>query len=123
MSVSEPARHHLYEAARTGDWDDQPAEALMSLLPPVGWADVATKQDLRALEDSLRGEIAELRGEMLGLGGELRGEIGNLRPEMHHEIGLVRTDIAQQTRTILLSLVGFLIGGADVAIGTAQVVS
>jgi hypothetical protein len=116
MSASEPARHHLYEAARTGRWDDEAAEALMSLLPPVGWADVATKQDLRALEDSLRGDIAELRGET-------RGAIGDLRAEMHHEIGLVRSEIAQQTRTILLSLVGFLIGGAGVAIGTAQLIS
>jgi hypothetical protein len=145
MSVSEPARHHLYEAARTGHWDDDAAEALMSLLPPVGWADVATKQDLRALEDSLRGEIAELRGEVRGtlrgeiggLRGELcgeigglrgeigglHGEIGELRAEMHREIGLVRSDLAHQTRTMLFSLVGLLIAGAGVARGTAQLVS
>ena len=115
MSVSEPARHHLYEAARTGRWDDNAAEALMSLLPPVGWADVATKHDLRALEDSLRGEIAQLRGE-------LHGEVGGLRAELHREIGLVRSDLAHQTRTMLLSLVGLLIAGAGVAIGSAQLV-
>ena len=32
-----------------------------------GWADVATKQDLRILETSLRADIAELRGEMRAL--------------------------------------------------------
>jgi hypothetical protein len=34
----------------------------MELLPPVGWADVATKQDLRALEQRLeRLEHLEVR--------------------------------------------------------------
>jgi hypothetical protein len=32
----------------------------MGLLPPVGWADVARQSDLTAI----RGEIAELRGEI-----------------------------------------------------------
>jgi hypothetical protein len=123
MSVSEPARHHLYEAARTGDWDDGAAEALMSLLPPVGWADVATKQDLRALEDSLRGELRGEIGETRAEIGRLRGELGGLRAELHREIGLVRSDLAHQTRTMLLSLIGLLIAGAGVAIGTAQLVS
>jgi hypothetical protein len=30
---------------------------MMSLLPPVGWADVATKKDLEALEARLMGQI------------------------------------------------------------------
>ena len=37
------------------------ADTLMSLLPPVGWADVATKQDLAHLEIRIKGELhAEL---------------------------------------------------------------
>jgi hypothetical protein len=112
MSVSEPARHHLYEAARTGDWDDQAAEALMSLLPPVGWADVATKSDLTALENSLR---AELHREI----GLLHRELGLVRGE----IGSVRGDLGHQTRTLLLSMAGLLVAGAGVALGTAALVT
>lgn len=72
---------------------------------PVGWADVATKQDLRALEAALRGEIAVLRGEL------------------HHELGLVRSDMAHQTRTFVLSVAGLMVAGAGVALATAQLVS
>jgi hypothetical protein len=86
MAISEPDRHHLYEAARRGAWDERAAGTLMSLLPPVGWADVATKQDLEALRRSLRGDITELRGE-------LHREIGGLRSELHHEIGQLRSEI------------------------------
>lgn len=31
----------------------EPADSLMALLPPVGWADVATKHDLAELERRL----------------------------------------------------------------------
>lgn len=48
MAISEESRHHLYQRpeAVLG-----PAEAavLMEHLPPVGWADVATKRDLDVL--------------------------------------------------------------------------
>ena len=51
----------------------------MSYLPPVGWADVATKQDLDALRVATKQDLkllsAELRGEMTTLAAELRGEM------------------------------------------------
>jgi hypothetical protein len=52
MSVDERSRLQLAEAAKRVFGADE-GITLMELLPPVGWADVATKQDLRALEDRM----------------------------------------------------------------------
>jgi hypothetical protein len=49
MTVDERNRLQLAEAAKRSLGDDE-GITLMELLPPVGWADVATKQDLAALE-------------------------------------------------------------------------
>jgi hypothetical protein len=37
---------------------DERALTLMEYLPPVGWADVATKRDLDHLEDRLRDHVS-----------------------------------------------------------------
>ncbi|MBI2711023.1 MAG: hypothetical protein HYX34_15240 [Actinobacteria bacterium] len=49
MTVDERARHELYLAFEELLGAER-ADHLMELLPPVGWADVATKADLHALE-------------------------------------------------------------------------
>jgi hypothetical protein len=63
MAADEQRRLRLYEAVRQAP-GDQEAATLMEYLPPVGWADIATRRDLDALGAELRGEIAGLRVEM-----------------------------------------------------------
>ena len=60
---TEAGRHRLYEKIKE-QWGQENADELMSYLPPVGWADVATKQDLRLLSAELRLEFEGLRAEM-----------------------------------------------------------
>ena len=68
MSISERDRHDLYLAVEGLIGTDQ-ADTMMSLLPPVGWADVATKHDLAALEDrlELRFDAVDLRFDAIDL--------------------------------------------------------
>lgn len=89
MSLTEESRYELYQGLRESLGSER-ASTLMDLLPPVGWADVATKRDLDQLGDSLRGDMAtlgtELRGEITTLGAELRGEITTLETALRGEI-------------------------------------
>jgi hypothetical protein len=52
VSVDERSRHELYLSMEELIGSER-AGTLMSMLPPVGWADVATKHDLRELEERL----------------------------------------------------------------------
>ena len=49
MAITEQARHHLYLRLEELIGPEE-AAVLMEHLPPVGWADVATKRDLDYLE-------------------------------------------------------------------------
>lgn len=77
QTITERGRRLLYEQAEAS-WGKEVADTLMALLPPVGWAEVATKADLAALEKSVKGEIAGLRGEIAGLRGEMKSEIASM---------------------------------------------
>ena len=50
MTIDERQRHELYSRQRVeASIGANAADTLMAMLPPVGWADVATKPDLDAL--------------------------------------------------------------------------
>jgi hypothetical protein len=52
LAIDETRRYELHEAARR-TLGERPGDPLMEMLPPVGWADVATKHDLAELEGRL----------------------------------------------------------------------
>lgn len=63
MAVSESDRHELYAKLEEVIGKEY-AETIMSLLPPVGWADVATKHDLRQLEERFETKLEAMESRI-----------------------------------------------------------
>ncbi len=120
MTISDQSRHQLHQRLDEVLGVDE-AATLMEHLPPVGWADVATKRDLDHLGDRLRVEISGLRGEMHKEIGGLRAEMHKEIGEVHKEIGSLRGEMASKAQTLFLSLVGLQVTAAGLAVGLAKV--
>jgi hypothetical protein len=59
MAVDERARKRLHDALERALGSEE-AATMMSLVPPVGWADVATKRDLDHLETRIKADMERL---------------------------------------------------------------
>ncbi len=75
MSVSEYQRHQLFQWFEEAMGPERSA-ALMGLLPPVGWGDIATGTELR-------GEVAQIRGEMARFEGRMEHSFARLRLHLY----------------------------------------
>ncbi len=94
MSITEASRFQLRTAIGQ-ILSEEAADTLMELLPPVGWADVATKTDLQHLRD-------ELKGDMLNL--QLTIEV-NVRKLIHEQTKwLITTMIAMNAVTVAVAV-------------------
>jgi len=96
---------------------EEAADTLMELLPPVGWADVATKTDLQHLRDELKGDIQNLRvatkTDLQHLRDELKGDIRNLRDELKGDMHALQLTIEatlekrlhEQTKWLIMTMI------------------
>ena len=81
---------------------EEAADTLMELLPPVGWADVATKTDIQHLRDEMQHLRDELKGDMLNL--QLTIEVG-VRKLIHEQTKwLITTMIAMNAVTVAVAV-------------------
>lgn len=101
MALDERARHELFLRLEQA-LGPESAETLMELLPPVGWADVATKRDLDALRHQL---LADLRGELLAQSNAVNGRIDAVNGQL---------------RTLIVANLGAVVSVAALAFGVAK---
>ncbi len=110
MAITEESRHRLYQRLEEVLGVDQ-AAVLMEHLPPVGWADVATKRDLDAAtaltsKDLQTYAVATRHDVEMAVAG-LRLEIGALAESTRSEFVAVRSEIgalAESTRSEFVSV-------------------
>lgn len=121
MVIDERTRHGLFEQLITVLGEER-AVTLMEHLPPVGWADVATKQDLDALkgdlEERLRAEMALMRYEMAAMRHEL---IGLFRAELAQTVTAQTQALAAQTKTLMFMVLGALTAMAGLVFAAARI--
>ena len=112
MALDERARHERFLRLEQA-LGPESAETLMELLPPVGWADVATKRDLDGLEGrmSLRFDLVDQRFEAWE---------NKLLAAFRAELLAQSNVIGAQTRTLLMANVGTVLSLAALAFGIAK---
>jgi hypothetical protein len=116
MALDERARHELFLRLEEV-LGPKPAETLMELMPPVGWADVATKRDLDALEQriDLRFEAMDHKFEAMD------HKLEALKHELLATIrGELLTTVTAQTRTVVVANLGAVLSVAALAFGAAR---
>ena len=105
MSITEASRFQLRTAIGQ-ILSEEAADTLMELLPPVGWADVATKTDLQHLRDELKSDINSLRvatkTDIQHLREELKADMRAL--QLTIEITIEKR-IHEQTRWLITTMI------------------
>lgn len=127
MTISDQTRHRLHQRLDEVLGPDD-AATLMEHLPPVGWADVATRRDLDHMAMQLRSEMgtgfdgvrSEVAIGLVGLRAEFRNEIGSLRTELHKELGALRGDMARQLPTLFVGLVALQVSAAALGLAVSR---
>jgi hypothetical protein len=131
MGIDERARHDLYLGLEELMGQER-ADALMGPLPPVGWADVATKHDLDVRFEGLQERI-DLRFGGIDLRFEGMEERMNLRFEGMEERTSVRfealaqsfradlhSELRSQMRTVVWGLVTALLTMTSLCLGAIE---
>ena len=138
MAIGERDRHRLYDRLEEVLGQEE-ATILMAHLPPVGWADVATKRDLDALAEANRLEHEALantfRLEHQSLAQTFRSEHQALEHRLdaivatnrlEHEAleqrmaAAWRADLLQQTRTMIIALSTAVLSVGGLAFAAAR---
>ena len=97
MAITEETRHRMYQKLEELMGSEE-ATVLMEHLPPVGWADVATKRDLEHLHLQLKLELRELHGAV--------------RDEMHQLERRVLARLHASQLAVIVAVVGAVLGSA-----------
>jgi hypothetical protein len=116
MAITEGRRKRLYDKFEEVLGADN-AEVMMELLPPVGWADVATNRELDQLRVAIEARFETSEHRMLA---ELYRESAGLRAEMAAGDAALRAEMAAGDAALRDEMTGGVAGlRAEIAAGDA----
>ena len=129
MSITEASRFQLRTAIGQ-ILSEEAADTLMELLPPVGWADVATKTDLHYLNGAIQNLRNELKSDIDSLRNELKSDIQSLRNELKGDmLNLqltievnVRKLIHEQTKWLITTMIAMNAVTVAVAVALSKLI-
>lgn len=116
MVLDERARHELYLRLEQA-LGAESAATLMEMLPPVGWADVATKRDLDALEHRIELRFEAMNGRFEAMEHKL---LAAFRGELLAAVSSQTSVFAAQTKTLVLVNLGAVMSVAALAFGATK---
>ena len=107
------------------------ADTLMTRLPPVGWADAATKDDLRQLEarlelrvdarvDGQDARFSQLETRLAQLDAGVDARFAQMDARFSQVESQVDRSLRDQTRTLVLGLVGALFTMTSLCLGAMR---
>lgn len=116
MVIDERSRHQLFLRLEEVLGADQ-AQTLMEHLPPVGWAEVATKRDLDQLAERVHLRFEALEERMDHRFEALEERI-DLRCEAleHKFTAALKSEITAQTRTVIFAVLGSVLGSTSLSL-------
>lgn len=115
MPVDERSRHALYLKLERILGREE-ASTLMEHLPPVGWADVATKRDLDQLAVTNNREHQALEERMQEWFGGMEHRMKTMEQRLTAQF---RGELVVQTRTIFLGMIGLFLTSAGISVAAA----
>jgi hypothetical protein len=119
MAVDEQARHRFYNRA-VEVFGEEEATILMAHLPPGGWPNLATKQDLLGIKQDLHQLGGSLQQDLHQLEGSLQQDLLQLRNEMKQDVLLLEGRLKSHTlRTILTANLSVAVAFAGIAFAAA----
>ena len=129
MSITEASRFQPRTAIGQ-ILSEEAADTLMELLPPVGWADVATKTDLHYLNGDIQNLRNELKSDIDSLRNELKSDIQSLRNELKGDmLNLqltievnVRKLIHEQTKWLITTMIAMNAVTVAVAVALSKLI-
>lgn len=120
MAIDERSRHELYVRLE-GVLGPEAASTLMEHLPPVGWADVATKRDLDVLAERIDVRFEQLEQRFEQRFGQTDQRFETLEYKLLATFrGELQTALTAQTRQLTIALVGTAGALATVALAAAR---